>query len=67
MYINGVWENPDKVLEVTNPANGEVIGSVPDGGREDAARAIDAVAKAFPAWRWRWGKKIPKRKQYKTH
>ena len=50
MYIDGNWATADGVLEVTNPANGEVIGSVPDGGREDAARAIDAAAKAFPSW-----------------
>ncbi len=50
MYIDGNWATADRVLEVTNPANGEVIGSVPDGGREEAARAIEAAAKAFPAW-----------------
>ena len=50
MYINGVWESASATLEVTNPANGEVIGSVPDGGREHAARAIDAASKAFSAW-----------------
>ena len=50
MYIDGNWATADGVLEVTNPANGEVISSVPDGGREDAARAIEAAAKAFPSW-----------------
>ena len=50
MYIDGNWATEGRVLEVSNPANGEVIGSVSDGGREDAARAIDAAAKAFSAW-----------------
>ena len=50
MYIKGEWATANGVLEVTNPANGEVIGTVPDGSREDAARAIEAAAKAFPAW-----------------
>lgn len=52
MYINGEWceaANGAR-FEVTNPATGEVIGSVPDGGRADTVRAIDAAADAFPAW-----------------
>ena len=33
--INGVWCNADggKRIEVTNPATGELIGSVPDKGQ----------------------------------
>ena len=37
------------MFEVTNPANGDVIQEIPDGGREEAARAIDAAYEAFPA------------------
>ena len=48
MYIDGNWATAEGVFEVTNPANGDVIGSVPDGSRADAARAIDAAAKAVP-------------------
>ena len=53
MYINGSWATaPDNAsFEVRNPATGEVIRAVPDGGREAARRAIDAAAEAFPAWR----------------
>jgi len=35
---------------VTNPATGEMIGSVSDCGREDAKAAIERAAAAFPAW-----------------
>ena len=46
MYINGNW---DEILvggrfDVCNPANGEKIADVPDGGREDAERAINAAS-----------------------
>lgn len=35
---------------VVNPATEEIIGEVPWGGRADAAAALDAAAKALPAW-----------------
>ena len=52
MYINGEWLDAvsGQTFEVTNPATGEVIGSVPDGGAEDAEAAIAAAEAAFPAW-----------------
>ncbi|QJP99653.1 succinate-semialdehyde dehydrogenase [Herbaspirillum rubrisubalbicans] len=40
-----------RVLEVSNPATGQVFASVPDGNAEDARAAVDAAAVAFPAWR----------------
>jgi succinate-semialdehyde dehydrogenase/glutarate-semialdehyde dehydrogenase len=36
---------------VTDPATGDVIAQVADGGRADARAATDAAARAFPAWR----------------
>jgi succinate-semialdehyde dehydrogenase/glutarate-semialdehyde dehydrogenase len=36
--------------EVRDPATGELVGSVPKGGAEDARRAIDAADAAFDAW-----------------
>ena len=33
-----------------DPYTGDVVARVPAGGREDARRAIDAAADAFPAW-----------------
>jgi succinate-semialdehyde dehydrogenase / glutarate-semialdehyde dehydrogenase len=52
MFIAGKWEEAagGRRFDVTNPFNGEVIADVADGGREDAARAIDAAADAFPGW-----------------
>lgn len=37
-------------FDVTNPATGETIGSVPDGGPADATAAIDAATEAFGSW-----------------
>jgi succinate-semialdehyde dehydrogenase/glutarate-semialdehyde dehydrogenase len=39
------------VLQVMNPATGECLGTVPDMGREETRRAIEAARDAFPAWR----------------
>ena len=52
MLVAGEWTEARSggMFEVTNPANGDVIQEVPDGGREEAARAIDAAYEAFPAW-----------------
>ncbi len=52
MYINGCWEDfpADKQFASINPATGESLGTVPDGGAADALRAIDAAAAAFDDW-----------------
>ena len=52
MYISGEWlsAKSGRMFDVFNPANGETIGQVPDGGREDAALAIRAAGEAFKAW-----------------
>ncbi|GAB3528636.1 NADP-dependent succinate-semialdehyde dehydrogenase [Pontibacter brevis] len=52
-YINGQWieARSGKTFEVTNPATGEVLGSVPDMNREDVRKAIDAAHAAWPAYR----------------
>ncbi len=38
-------------IDVDNPATGEIIGTVPRLGRAETRAAIDAAARAFPAWR----------------
>jgi succinate-semialdehyde dehydrogenase / glutarate-semialdehyde dehydrogenase len=50
--IGGAWVGADsgKVLEVNDPATGEVIGTVPMSGRVETRRAIEAAAAAFPGW-----------------
>ena len=52
-YIDGQWVNADSndSIPVTNPANGEVLGSIPDMGAAETRRAIDAANAAWPAWR----------------
>jgi len=50
MFIGGKWETGTAAFDVYNPATGEVVGSVPDGTRADAARAVEAAARAFAPW-----------------
>ncbi len=52
-YVDGKWIDADNgsTFEVTNPATGEVIGTVPDLGAAETRRAIEAANKAWPAWR----------------
>ncbi|MBL8709795.1 MAG: NADP-dependent succinate-semialdehyde dehydrogenase [Rhodospirillaceae bacterium] len=52
-YIDGKWVDADsgKVIEVTNPATNEVIGTIPNMGAAETRRAIEAANKAWPAWR----------------
>ncbi len=51
-YIGGAWVGADsgKTIDVTNPATGEVIGTVPAGGAAETHRAIDAASAAYPAF-----------------
>ena len=53
LYINGEWVQAtgDGVIEVVNPANEEIIGSVPVGSQADVDAAVTAARAAFPAWR----------------
>jgi len=50
MFINGEWLTSAQTFPVFNPANGEKIGAVADGGREQAVAAISAAGSALPAW-----------------
>jgi len=50
VLINGVWETPDKVIEVTNPSDDSLVGTVGSASAQDASRAADAAAAAFPQW-----------------
>jgi succinate-semialdehyde dehydrogenase / glutarate-semialdehyde dehydrogenase len=51
-FIDGQWVDADGrgTLDVTNPATGEKLGTVPKMGVAETKRAIDAAAAAFPAW-----------------
>jgi succinate-semialdehyde dehydrogenase len=50
--IGGAWHNAsnDATWDVLNPATEEVVRTVPFGNAEDCRQAIEAAAKAFPAW-----------------
>jgi succinate-semialdehyde dehydrogenase/glutarate-semialdehyde dehydrogenase len=52
-YINGQWVDADsgKTVEVTNPATGEIIGTIPNMGAAETKRAIEAANAAWGAWR----------------
>ena len=51
-FIDGRWVDADDgaKVDVTNPANGAVLGTVPRCGANETRRAIEAAKKAFPAW-----------------
>jgi succinate-semialdehyde dehydrogenase/glutarate-semialdehyde dehydrogenase len=48
--IAGVWEEGDSTVEVTNPADGSVVGHIAWGDVDTAQRAADAAAGAFGDW-----------------
>src|SRR5438105_9778667 len=52
MYIDGQWCDADdgRTLTVTNPATEEGVADVAYGGRKETRRALEAAAKALPAW-----------------
>ena len=52
-YINGAWTDADsgESIDVTNPATGEKLGTVPKMGAAETKRAIEAANAAWPAWR----------------
>lgn len=51
-FIAGQWRDAasGKRIDVVNPADGSLIGSVPDMGRVECREAIEAAARALPAW-----------------
>lgn len=52
LFIDGSWIEPfsGEVIEVENPANRSVVGSVPRGGEVDVNLAVEAASRAFPKW-----------------
>ena len=50
-YINGKWETEeDNFFQVINPANGETISTVADGGVAITKKAIEAADRTFKSW-----------------
>ncbi|ANH90791.1 aldehyde dehydrogenase [Streptomyces sp. SAT1] len=52
MYIGGAWRPaPDRdAIEVVNPADEQVVATVPAGTAEDVDAAVRAARAAFPGW-----------------
>ncbi len=53
LLIGGEWVEAagGGRFDVTDPATGEVVGSVPDAGKADVEAAIDAAAAALEPWK----------------
>jgi succinate-semialdehyde dehydrogenase/glutarate-semialdehyde dehydrogenase len=49
-YLNGNWVGAAATFDVTNPADGVTIASVPNMGADEANTAINAAQAAFPSW-----------------
>jgi succinate-semialdehyde dehydrogenase / glutarate-semialdehyde dehydrogenase len=53
LFVGGEWVGTsasERTFEVLNPANGEVLATLPDGGKEEMQRAIEAAAEAQGEW-----------------
>jgi malonate-semialdehyde dehydrogenase (acetylating) / methylmalonate-semialdehyde dehydrogenase len=52
-YIGGAWVDSaaTRFGDVRNPATHELLARVPLGNRADVDRAVEAAARAYPAWR----------------
>ena len=51
-YIDGQWLDADdgSTIDVSNPATGEILGSIPAMGAAETRRAIEAAKKAQGPW-----------------
>lgn len=57
-FIDGRWRDAadGRRITILNPANGVPVGTVPVMGAEDTRAAIEAAARALPAWSKRTAK-----------
>jgi succinate-semialdehyde dehydrogenase/glutarate-semialdehyde dehydrogenase len=57
-YIDGNWVGADsnQTIDVTNPANGDLLGTIPKMGADETRKAIEAANNAYPLWRGRTAK-----------
>ncbi|MCF6320933.1 MAG: NAD-dependent succinate-semialdehyde dehydrogenase [Rhizobiaceae bacterium] len=51
--IAGEWVAADsgETIDVNNPATGDIIGTIPNSGREETRRAIEAAQESFESFR----------------
>lgn len=63
IFIDNQWRESisKKIFNVYNPATGEILAEVADGGRQDMAEAIDTANRAFPLWS---GLTVDRRSEY---
>ncbi|MSO74572.1 MAG: NADP-dependent succinate-semialdehyde dehydrogenase I [Alphaproteobacteria bacterium] len=61
-YVDGQWVDSEskRTINVTNPADDSIIGTVPSLTASDTRRAIEAANRAFPAWRAKTAKERAK-------
>lgn len=52
LYVDGSFIDDRPGEEVTNPANGDVLGHLPHATEGDMDLALQSAAKAFESWRW---------------
>ena len=52
LYIGGRWVSAEsqQTIDVVNPANGDLVASVPAAGEKEVDAAVSAAKQAFPAW-----------------
>jgi succinate-semialdehyde dehydrogenase/glutarate-semialdehyde dehydrogenase len=52
-YIDGEWVDADggETVDVNNPADDSVLGTIPKMGADETRRAIEAANRAWPGWR----------------
>ncbi len=52
LFIDGDWVDAEggATFDAFGPSTGEVVGTVAEGTRGDAQRAVDAANRAWPAW-----------------
>src|SRR5579862_6433741 len=51
-FVGGEWVGATggETFDDLDPFTGDVVARVPNGTREDARKAVEAAASAFPAW-----------------
>lgn len=52
IYIDGTWKECSNRLDVINPFNEEVVGTIPAAGKADVDEAVAAASRAFKRGDW---------------
>src|SRR3984957_17367411 len=55
LFIDGKWVDAEagKTFDTVNPATGEVLSKIQEGGKADIDKAVKAARKAFETGPWR--------------